>query len=84
MWMLDASLASEESFHSLKETLQLPLAKFVLWGVLAALAYHLVMGLRHLLMDLGFGETLEGGKQTAAVSVVISVVLILLAGVWVW
>lgn len=84
MWMLDMSLSSEEGFNTVKETLQLPLAKLVLWGVLAALAYHLVMGFRHLLMDLGFGETLEGGKQTATVSVVIAVVLILLAGVWVW
>ena len=84
MWMLDQSLSSQESFDSLKEILQLPLAKFVLWGVLAALAYHFVMGIRHLIMDLGFGETLEGGKTGAKVGVFFSVVLIVLAGVWVW
>ncbi|MFL0799041.1 MAG: succinate dehydrogenase, cytochrome b556 subunit [Agarilytica sp.] len=84
MWMLDVSLSSEEGFNSIKETLQAPLAKIVLWGVLAALGYHLVAGVRHLIMDLGVGETLEGGKRGAVISVVLAIVLIILAGLWVW
>ncbi len=84
MWMLDVSLSSEEGFNSIKETLQAPLAKLVLWGVLAALGYHLVAGVRHLIMDLGVGETLEGGKRGAVISVVLAIVLIILAGLWVW
>lgn len=84
LWMLDRSLASQESFSALKETLTSPIAKIVLWGVLAALAYHFAMGVRHLIMDLGFGETKEGGKLGAKVALVIAIVLIVLAGFWVW
>lgn len=84
MWMLDVSLSSEEGFNSIKEILQAPLAKLILWGVLAALAYHLVAGIRHLIMDLGIGETLEGGKRGAGLTIIISIVLIILAGLWVW
>lgn len=84
LWMLDMSLSSEEGFNSLQETLQAPLAKIILWGVLAALAYHLVAGIRHLIMDLGVGETLEAGKRGAVISIAISIILILLAGYWVW
>ncbi len=84
LWMLDVSLSSEEGFNSIKETLQAPLAKLVLWGVLAALGYHLVAGVRHLIMDLGVGETLEGGKRGAVITVVLAIVLIILAGLWVW
>ena len=84
MWMFDASLASEESFNSLIELLANPLAKFVLWAVLSTLSYHLVAGIRHLIMDLGVGETLEGGKLGAKLVFVFSVVLIVLSGVWVW
>ncbi len=84
MWMLDVSLDSRESFEFLLEIMANPLAKFVLWGVLAALAYHLVAGLRHLIMDIGIGETLEGGKAGAKVTIAISVILIILAGVWLW
>lgn len=84
MWMLDMSLSSAESFSFLQEVMQLPLAKIILWAVLAALGYHLVMGLRHLIMDLGYFETLEGGKLSAKIAVILAVVLIILAGVWVW
>lgn len=84
IWMLDVSLTSQEGFNSIQETLQAPLAKIILWGVLAALAYHLVAGIRHLMMDVGVGETLESGKRGAVISIALSAVLILLAGYWVW
>jgi succinate dehydrogenase / fumarate reductase cytochrome b subunit len=84
LWMLDASLESEQSFNALKETLGNPICQFFVWGTLSLLAYHMVAGIRHLFMDLGHGETLEGGKQGAKATVVIAVVLIILAGVWVW
>jgi succinate dehydrogenase / fumarate reductase cytochrome b subunit len=35
-------------------------------------------------MDFGIGETLEGGQLGAKVVIAVSVVLILLAGVWLW
>ena len=84
LWMLDASLTSEESFNSLKEPLNNPILQFLVWGTLALLAYHIVAGIRHLFMDMGHGETLEGGKQGAKAVLVIAVILIVLAGVWVW
>lgn len=84
IWMLDLSLSSEEGFIYLLQQLDQVWAKVVLWAVLAATAYHLVMGLRHLMMDLGFCETLQGGKTSAGVALVIAFILIALAGVWVW
>jgi succinate dehydrogenase / fumarate reductase cytochrome b subunit len=66
-----------------KACLTSPLAKLVTWG-LSALLYHLVAGVRHLIMDMGIGETLEGGKLGSKIVIVISVVLIVLAGVWIW
>jgi succinate dehydrogenase / fumarate reductase, cytochrome b subunit len=84
LWVLDLSLSSPESFASLKECLSGTLFKLILWGCLSALAYHFVAGIRHLIMDLGVGETLEGGRLGAKLVFVFSVVLILLAGAWVW
>lgn len=84
LWMLDASLASEEQFVALQETLTNPVWQVIIWAVLAALAYHLVAGVRHMLMDCGLGESLKGGRLGAMLVVVLSVVLIVLAGVWVW
>ena len=81
---LDMSLASEEGFAQVKECLTSPLAKFVIWGLLSALLYHLVAGVRHLIMDMGIGETLEGGKLGSKIVIVVSVILIVLVGVWIW
>ena len=85
MWGLDKSLASEQGFAEVKECLSGGFAKLVVWGLLSALLYHLVAGIRHVLMDLGMaGETLEAGKQGAKAVLVVAAVLILLAGVWIW
>jgi succinate dehydrogenase / fumarate reductase cytochrome b subunit len=84
LYALSKSLGSEEGFADVKATLTSPLAKFVAWGLLSALLYHLVAGVRHLIMDMGIGETLEGGKLGSKIIIAVSAVLIVLAGVWIW
>jgi succinate dehydrogenase / fumarate reductase cytochrome b subunit len=84
LWMLDTSLDSQEGFNSIRETAASPLCQFILWAVLAGLAYHMVAGIRHLIMDMGVGESLKGGQIGAKIVLVIAIVLIVLAGVWVW
>ncbi|KGK82138.1 succinate dehydrogenase [Stutzerimonas degradans] len=81
---LDTSLSSPEGFEEVREYLGGPLAKLISWGLLSALLYHLVAGVRHLIMDAGHGETLEGGKLGSKIVIAVSVVLIVLAGVWIW
>ena len=84
MYILDLSLTSEESFNAIKDCLDGFFTKFIIWGILSGLLYHLVAGIKHLFMDFGIGETLEGGVLGAKITIVVSVVLILLAGVWLW
>ena len=84
LWVLDASLQSPQSFAELQDCLASPLAKFVIWAIVAGLIYHTVAGVKHLIMDMGIGETFEGGTRGAQLVVAISAVLILLAGAWIW
>jgi succinate dehydrogenase / fumarate reductase cytochrome b subunit len=84
LYALDKSLVSEEGFAQVKACMTSPLAKLVIWGLLSALLYHLVAGLRHLIMDMGVGETLEGGKLGSQIVLAVSAVTIVLAGVWIW
>jgi succinate dehydrogenase / fumarate reductase, cytochrome b subunit len=84
LWMLQASLQSPESFAAVASLGSHWICRALLFGVLALLSYHMVMGIRHLLMDFGWGETLEGGQRGAKIAVFFAVVLIVLAGVWVW
>jgi succinate dehydrogenase / fumarate reductase, cytochrome b subunit len=84
LWMLDVSLSSQEGFDQIKAIGSSPVCQFILWVVLAGLAYHTSMGIRHLIMDFGVGESLKGGKIGATTALVVAIVLIVLAGVWVW
>lgn len=84
IWGLGASLESQESFESLKECLSGFMPKLIIWLIMAGLIYHLIAGVKHLLMDIGIGETLEGAQLGAKIVLGASVVLILLAGVWIW
>ncbi|WP_166251231.1 succinate dehydrogenase, cytochrome b556 subunit [Marinobacter salicampi] len=84
LYGLDLSLSGEQGFNRVSELMDSFLAKFIVWGILAGLLYHLVAGIRHLLMDMGIGETLEGGRLGAKLTIGISIVLIVLLGVWIW
>lgn len=84
LYLLAESLRSEEGFRNVQEWLTAPLVKFVVWGTLAALLYHLIAGLKHLVLDTGFGETLEGGVNGARLIVVLSAIAIVAAGFWIW
>ncbi|HGW1148023.1 TPA: succinate dehydrogenase cytochrome b556 subunit [Klebsiella pneumoniae] len=85
LWLLGTSLSSPEGFLTAASIMDSFFVKFIMWGILTALAYHVVVGIRHLMMDFGYlDETLEAGKRSAKISFVITVVLSLLAGVLVW
>ncbi len=84
LYLLELSLQSESGFALVQELLSNVLIKFMAWAVLAGLLYHLIAGIKHLLMDLGFGETLRGGFIGACITLALSAVAIIVAGVWIW
>ncbi|MBA2654099.1 MAG: succinate dehydrogenase, cytochrome b556 subunit [Gammaproteobacteria bacterium] len=84
IWALDTSLSSGEHFQQLLYNFDWPVTKFFLWVLLASLIFHLVAGVRHLFMDMGIGETHRGGRLGANLVFIISLVLILVAGIWLW
>ena len=84
MALLGMSLDNEAGFADALALLDNGFVAVIIWGVLAALAYHFVAGVKHLFMDMGYGETLESGPIFAKVSMASAVVLMVLAGVWVW
>lgn len=84
LYFFDLSLSGPQGFAEVQAMAASPLSKFVVWAVLSALAYHMVAGVKHLVLDLGVGETKEGGPLAAKLVIALSVVLIVLLGVWVW
>ncbi len=84
LYLLQISLESEAGFQQAADYLAMPLVKFIVWAIVAGLLYHLIAGVKHLIMDFGIGETLQGGKTGAVLTIAISLVAIVLAGVWIW
>lgn len=82
--LLNDSLSSAENFQYVQGYFDLLIVKFVFWGALTGLAYHSVFGVRHMIQDLGYWETLQSAALSAKVGFVISLVLSILAGILVW
>ncbi|MFS2223479.1 succinate dehydrogenase cytochrome b556 subunit [Pantoea sp. B65] len=85
LWLLGLSLSSPEGFLQASAVMDSFFVKFIVWGILTALAYHIAGGIRHMLMDFGYlGETLQIGTRSAQITFGLTVVLSILAGVLVW
>jgi succinate dehydrogenase / fumarate reductase cytochrome b subunit len=83
LWAFDLSMQGPEGFATVQSWFDHFLVKLFYWAILAALIYHFVAGCKHLAMDLGFGESLEGGHQAAKITLGVSAVFILIVGVWI-
>lgn len=84
LYLLDESLASPQGLENARTLLAAPIAKIALLVVLATLAYHLVAGIKHLLLDFDIGDSLEGARLSTQITFAASAVLIVLAGAWLW
>ncbi len=84
LYLLDLSLASEAGFRQAAEWLAAPAARFAAWLALVALIYHLIAGCRHLLMDVGVGESWRAGKFAAAAVIALAAAGAILAGLRLW
>lgn len=84
LFILGQSVQSEEAFIHVKSLLLHPCYKMIVWAFGAAMIYHLLAGIRHLLMDMGFGEHLNAGRNSAVLVIVLAVILTIFLGIWIW
>ncbi|MDX1525340.1 MULTISPECIES: succinate dehydrogenase, cytochrome b556 subunit [Pseudidiomarina] len=84
VWALATSLQSAEGFALVQDLLTGFVAKFIAWGILTALGYHLLAGVRHMVMDLGHWEELDSGRISAQAVFVLAILVSVLVGVWLW
>jgi succinate dehydrogenase / fumarate reductase cytochrome b subunit len=84
LWLLDLSLSSAAGFAEAQQLLDTVLAKLLVWSIVSGVIYHALAGIKHLVADIGIGETLEGGILGARLVILGSAVLIALAGIWIW
>lgn len=83
-YLLDRAVADPTGFAAAAAVLTAPPGKLALWVVLTSLAYHVVAGVKHLLLDFHVGDTLKGGRAGAWVSIVAAVVAGAVVAIWLW
>jgi succinate dehydrogenase / fumarate reductase cytochrome b subunit len=84
LWTLSLSLSSAEGFAQVQACLDGFFFKFIMFGIISALTFHILMGVRHLFMDLGHFEELASGNASAKFAMALWFVLTVVVGVWLW
>ena len=84
LWLLDGALASAEGFAAVSGTLAETGPRLVLLGVIAMLWFHILAGLKHLVMDFHHWDTLEAGRRASQGVIALTLAGVALAGVWLW
>lgn len=79
--MIHCGLRTEMAFEAMRYSL---CAKLIFWMFASAAIFHILAGLRHIIMDLGFGEGLAAGRMSALLTMTLAAALIILCGIWIW
>lgn len=79
-----SSLTSAKDFADTQMFLTGWYVKLFGWLVLSGLVYHMMAGLRHLLMDAHIGDTKQGGRVGAYTVIVLTIIISIALGVLIW
>lgn len=80
LWLLQGSLASPESFASIKGVIAHPLVKLILFGLIWLYMHHFCAGIRYLLLDVHKGVDLKSARLSSWIVFIVSIALTLIVG----
>ena len=84
LYAFDLAVASEQGFAAAKALVAHPLGMFVLLGLIATLTFHIIAGLKHLLMDFHVGDTVGAAFFGSIAVIVLTIVLTGAIGIILW
>lgn len=78
------SVASLDGYNSVLGMMDAWYGKIITIGTVSALTYHIIGGLRHVIMDMGFWEELDSGNNSAKIAIAVWVLASIGLGVVLW
>ena len=84
LYLLDLALSSEAGFAQAQDLMRMTLVKLVILFFIFSLTYHLVAGIKHLLLDFHIGDSFEAAQLGSAVVVASSLVITGIIGLNIW
>lgn len=84
IWAWAVSLTSADGFSNVQTLMDGIFGKIIAIGTLSALTYHILGGIRHGIMDMGYWEELESGNMSARIVMGLWILLTIAFGVVLW
>ncbi len=84
LWVLHQSLANIASYQMAQVVLHHPITKLICLAVTWAYLHHACAGIRHLALDAHYGLRLNYARATSRAVLIISGLLTLRMGIWLW
>lgn len=83
-YLLDLALTDEAGFARASAIIDAAPGALATWAILTSLAYHVVAGVKHLLLDFHIGDSLRGGRIGAWLTFVLAGVAAVGLAIWLW
>lgn len=84
LYALDMATASPEGFAAAQQLISQPLPTFILLGLIAALMFHILAGLKHILMDFHLGDSVVAARRGSAAVIALTVLSTGFIGAILW
>lgn len=84
LYLFDRSLQSATSFEAALASCRQPMGQLLLWMFSSAWVYHFFAGIRHMVMDAGYGEDLAIGRLSAVIIIGLGVIATIGLGIKIW
>lgn len=84
LWWFKESLHSTAQFDKITHLASCLSTRIVFWVIGSAMIFHVVAGIRHLLMDMGVAEEKQSSKCSSWTALLIAGILIIAFGVYLW
>ncbi len=84
LYLLGLALASPAGFVRAEALLAGHIAKAALLAILALLAYHLLAGIRHLLLDWHLGDSLAAARRASWLVFALTAAVLATLVAWLW
>lgn len=81
---MNYSLAGPSGYEQTVAVLTKSWVSVFFWLFLSAITYHVYAGIRHMIMDMGFGESMTVAKITSFLVIVLGVLSAVLWGCYLW
>ncbi|QIV96744.1 succinate dehydrogenase subunit C [Allofrancisella inopinata] len=81
---MNYSLAGPNGYEQTVSILTKGWVSLFFWVFLSALTYHVYAGIRHMIMDMGFGESMKIAKLTSFITIVLGILSAVFWGYFLW